>query len=233
MKKVDDGRCRPHTEATKKKISESRKGQATGHPFWGNREKIAETKRQNAANRVPTMLACARPECANTFVRKWKKQYCSISCARKVDGKLGQASKGRTPAEGSGRCKWYQFDSAVNNGIVKVQGTWELRVANCFEKQGLPWRTNHNRDRFAYIDINGVERTYCPDFWQDDTYVEVKGYADVNTQHKLAAVQLHGVPLKVLYWKDIKDLETELFGKPLAGVNTGQKLIGELAHGAH
>lgn len=230
-----DGRRRPHTEETKRKISESRKGKCVGHPFWGDVEKSRRAS-QAQARRVVVWLPCARPGCGEAFMSSsgdLRKKYCSISCARKVDSKLGESSRGRTPAEGAGRCKWYEFPSVVIGKTVRVQGTWELRVANCLDSQGLPWRTNHNRDRFSYVDINGVERTYCPDMWQDGTYIEVKGYADLATQHKLSAVQGSGLPLKVLYWEDIKLLETELFGKPLAGVNGTPRMIRELTNGSH
>jgi CGNR zinc finger protein/NUMOD3 motif-containing protein len=186
---------KPHTEATKRRISENRKGKAVGHPFWGNLDALADAGRKSAElhRKVRPTLRCARPGCENTFVRAERgKGYCSIACARKVDTKLGQISRGRTPAEGSGRCKWYDFYSSVNNATVRVQGSWELRVANCLDSQGLPWRTNHGRDRFRYTDSEGIERTFCPDFWQTGTYVEVKGYADPATQHKLRQVQAQG-----------------------------------------
>jgi hypothetical protein len=46
-------------------------------------------------------------------------------------------------------------------------------------------------------------------------------------------VQQQGVPLKVLYWNGIMALETELFGKPLGGVNASQRLIKQLVNGEH
>lgn len=227
-----------HSEESRAKISRSKMGQNAGHPFWGNRTAINAARRERAKQQLAArhVLTCARPECENTWkqtAKNAKNQYCSISCAQKLKSTVGERSRGRTPPEGSGRCKWYDFDSAINGRPVRVQGSWELRVAHCLETQGLPWRTNHGRDRFPYVDIDGIERSYCPDFWQDGAYVEVKGYADPATVHKLAQIEAQGVPLRVLYWGDIKALETELFGKPLGGANASLRLIRELAYGPH
>lgn len=176
---------------------------------------------------------CENPECKKEFQIKSKdtnKKYCSRPCANSWIGKnskLGEFNKGKTPPEGSGRCKWYIYNSKLA-GEVKVQGTWELRFANCLDNIGKTWRTNHNKDRFYYLDENGLEKSYSPDFFSNGEYFEIKGYEDNKCKHKLNEIRKQNIKLKIVYWKDLKELETKLFGKPLSGVNTLDKVINNL-----
>lgn len=74
-----------------------------------------------------------------------------------------------------GRCKKYDYDSPIA-GYVKLDGTWELRVAEFFDTVGIEWV--RNKKRFDYIKPNGKKSTYQPDFYVKDwdCYIEVKGY---------------------------------------------------------
>lgn len=218
-----------HSEASKLLVSENRKGKTVGHPFWGNQEALIAARRKQAEIQKASrpIVKCARPECEVTFrltSKQPNKRYCSISCARKVDSALGARSRGRAPAEGSGRCKWYSYRSRLTGDLMRVQGTWELRVANCLDEIGRPWRTNHNRDRFDYVDINDIPRTYAPDFMHDGIYLEVKGYIDAAAWHKIAVVQ-QSVPLIVVRFADIVSWEKLLFGRELAGTNATRAVL--------
>lgn len=74
-----------------------------------------------------------------------------------------------------GRAKKYSYSSPIA-GDIKVDGTWELKVASYFDTIGVKWY--RNKKRFSYINFKNKESTYCPDFFVEDwnTYVEVKGY---------------------------------------------------------
>jgi hypothetical protein len=74
----------------------------------------------------------------------------------------------------AGRCKKILYDSPIA-GIVRVDGTWELEVAQYLDRCGVKWKRNKNR--FAY-NFEGKERFYTPDFYIEDLdlYIEVKGY---------------------------------------------------------
>lgn len=74
-----------------------------------------------------------------------------------------------------GRCKKYDYTSPVA-GTIKVDGTWELKVAKYLDTLGVKW--SRNRKRFPYIKPDNKASTYQPDFFVDDwdTYIEVKGY---------------------------------------------------------
>lgn len=75
----------------------------------------------------------------------------------------------------AGRTKKIEYDSPIA-GLVKLDGSWELLTAKYFDHNEINWR--RNKKRFAYIDSNGKNRTYCPDFYLVDSksYIEVKGY---------------------------------------------------------
>ena len=74
-----------------------------------------------------------------------------------------------------GRAKKYDYESPIA-GKIKVDGTWELEAAKYFDLLGVKWE--RNRKRFKYINLEGKESTYQPDFFVYDwnRYVEVKGY---------------------------------------------------------
>lgn len=64
--------------------------------------------------------------------------------------------------------KWF----TVNNGEkeIKVQGIWEVNVANWLNSQKIKW----DRKRICYDGIHN----YTPDFWLPELnwYIEVKGW---------------------------------------------------------
>jgi hypothetical protein len=74
-----------------------------------------------------------------------------------------------------GRCKKYDYESPIA-GKIKVDGNWEFNTAIYLDKIGVNWKRNYKR--FSYINLNGVEATYKPDFYIFDwnSYLEIKGY---------------------------------------------------------
>lgn len=75
----------------------------------------------------------------------------------------------------AGRSKKYDYESPIA-GKIKVDGTWELKTCKYFDDNNYNWV--RNKKRFNYVDIDGKNRTYCPDFHLIDLnmYIEVKGY---------------------------------------------------------
>ena len=75
----------------------------------------------------------------------------------------------------AGRCKKIKYFSEIA-GEVTVDGTWELSVCKFLDFNKILWK--RNTTRFKYIDSEGKNRTYCPDFYltETETYIEVKGY---------------------------------------------------------
>lgn len=74
-----------------------------------------------------------------------------------------------------GRTKKYDYESPIA-GKIKVDGKWELSVCIFLDKNKFKWI--RNKKRFKYIDNNGKNRTYCPDFYiiDEQKYIEVKGF---------------------------------------------------------
>ncbi len=105
-----------------------------------------------------------------------------------------------------GRCKKLDYDSLVA-GKVKVDGTWELKVAKFLDKIGSNWI--RNTKRFKYVNLKGKISTYCPDFYliDLDTYIEVKGYETDLDRCKWSQFK---EKLVVLKKKEINNLTGEL-----------------------
>jgi len=103
-----------------------------------------------------------------------------------------------------GRCKKYDYLSPIA-GQIKVDGTWELKVAVYLDKLNVTWE--RNRKRFGYIKPNGKEGTYQPDFYvkEWDSFIEVKGY-----ETELDRAKWKQFPHTLLIWRKdkIKTLET-------------------------
>ena len=62
-------------------------------------------------------------------------------------------------------------------GKIKIDGNWELKVAEYLDFLKVKWK--RNKKRFSYFNVfKNKESTYCPDFWVEDwnTFIEVKGY---------------------------------------------------------
>jgi hypothetical protein len=74
-----------------------------------------------------------------------------------------------------GRAKKYEYESK-SAGKIKVDGTWELKVAKYLDDMNLDWR--RPAERFNYINLEGKKSKYKPDFYVNDysAYLEIKGY---------------------------------------------------------
>ncbi len=94
----------------------------------------------------------------------------------------------------AGRCKKIDYTSPIA-GVIKVDGTWELGVAQYLDKIGVKWK--RNKKRFAYK-YEGKERFYTPDFYIEDIdiYLEVKGFETEKDRSKW-----NQFPHKLLVWK--------------------------------
>lgn len=95
----------------------------------------------------------------------------------------------------AGRCKKYDYYSPIA-GSVKLDGTWELKVAKWLDDQQLTWERNNKR--FPYIHLNGKQSHYVPDFWVEEwnAYLEVKGY-----ETKLDRCKWSQFADKLIIWK--------------------------------
>jgi hypothetical protein len=102
-----------------------------------------------------------------------------------------------------GRSKKYNYESPAA-GKIKVDGTWELKVAKYLDSLGVDWI--RNKKRFDYIKPNGSKSTYQPDFYVKDwdTFLEIKGY---ETELDRAKWKQFPEKLQVWYREKINKLE--------------------------
>lgn len=63
-----------------------------------------------------------------------------------------------------------------NNGLVKLDSTWELKVAKRLDEKNLEWY--RPKIGLPYIDKEGRKRTYIPDFYVPEfkCFIEVKSF---------------------------------------------------------
>ena len=103
----------------------------------------------------------------------------------------------------AGRCKKYDYESPIA-GKIKLDGTWELKVATYLDSIGVNW--SRNKQRFSYIRPDGKLATYQPDFYVVEwaTFIEVKGY-----ETELDHAKWSQFPHNIQVWKrdKIKTLE--------------------------
>jgi hypothetical protein len=109
----------------------------------------------------------------------------------------------------SGRVKMY--DVVDSNGLTKVKGLWELKVANWLNDNNIKWTNTIEPYKYQY---NNSWHLYFPDFLLLDSniLIEVKGY---QTDRDLAKWQSVDKKLIVLKKKDMLSLE-----KSIAGCNS-------------
>lgn len=101
-----------------------------------------------------------------------------------------------------GRCKKYEYISPIA-GTIKVDGTWELKVAYYLDSLGVSWV--RNKTRFQYVRPDGRTATYQPDFYVETwkSYLEIKGY---ETELDRAKWSQFNEPLLVWKKKEIQNL---------------------------
>jgi len=109
--------------------------------------------------------------CKNKFEKsKWStKKYCSRECAYKRPGQGGYHP-------GSVRNFKSGWHSSPIAGKVWLDSSYEFIVANYLDKRLYKWIKNYQG--FPYINPNGEQHNYIPDFYIEDLdlWVETKGY---------------------------------------------------------
>lgn len=108
----------------------------------------------------------------------------------------------------AGRCKKFDYISPVA-GKIKVDGNWELKVAEYLDTLKVVWL--RNKKRFKYFNsIKKTNSTYCPDFYVKDwdAYIEVKGY-----ETELDRIKWSQFLSKLLIWNKVKLKELNILGE--------------------
>lgn len=113
------------------------------------------------------------------------KQTCGDECYRKLlsNSLIGKTGGYRT---NSGTSKFY--GQYYKN--VWMDSSWEVALAIRLDELNIIWERD-NTKYFLYIDLDGKERKYYPDFYLPDfnIYLECKGYWTEKIRHKIKNVQ--------------------------------------------
>ena len=96
--------------------------------------------------------------------------------------------------------KWFK----VSNGKydIKVQGTWELKVANWLNKNSIFWKRHS---------IKYGNRKYTPDFYIPlyDIYIEVKGWMkDRDISKMYCVLETNKIDIRLIEQNEIEKLST-------------------------
>jgi hypothetical protein len=104
--------------------------------------------------------------------------------------------------ENAGRCAHLIY-TKKDGTLVKIQGSWELKVAQFLDEKKIKWAKNKLGYKYFF---DGKERSYFPDFVIEDmdVYIEVKGY---ETSKDTSKWKQFPKKLLVIRRNDIKDLE--------------------------
>lgn len=127
------------------------------------------------------------------------KKHSDETIARmKANPNMGGAGRGG----GRGKAGWYNE--------YWCDSSWELAYVIYNIDHKIDFK--RNKQGFEYLYEGGI-RKYYPDFIENETYIEIKGYYDETWILKYESFEL---PLKVLYKKDMKkylDYVTKKYGK--------------------
>lgn len=159
----------PMSQSTKDKISASAKANPVG--FATNPSAFGGDKKSH------TRVTMTCQECSEKFiVRKSEthRKYCGQACSNKNKRHENSNRKLRSVYQG------YQMDSGA-----------ELAFAQLLDQHEIKWEKNSSRS-FPFVDSQGKDRLYYPDFYlpDHDYWVEIKGkrYIREDDQLRLAAV---------------------------------------------
>lgn len=138
-----------------------------------------------------------------------KKIFENPETRKEVSKKVAKAWKeGKFNGVKTGRCKWY-FYQKLDGSTIKVQGTWELAFAKWADFQNLNFVCH--KSRIKYLDGDGNEKSYYPDFYvfEWDCWVDIKNDYHFNLQKDkfdLIRKSNPNLKLRIVTKKDLIDL---------------------------
>lgn len=158
------------------------------HPEWV--AKIAATQRSSdrmCGDRNPMRCAHIAAKMSQTR-RERVTSDPAYREARSVDRRAAWAA-GEYDHVSVGRCKWYAHVK-LDGSTCNLQGTWEVALARRLDNLGVAY--DAHKGRIAYLDSNGIKRSYYPDFYIPmwDAYVDVKGaFWNATQRDKVEAIR--------------------------------------------
>ena len=149
----------------------------------------------------------SRKSGASERISNHRKEYYSNPDNRKKSSEITSKlhSDGKLT---SGYTKNYKY--ICNGKEYIVQGSYELAFIKWLDVNNMKFRCHE--DRIKYLDLNGIERTYLPDFYVDEwnSYVDVKSsywYSMQLDKFKAIIQSNPNLPLKILLETDLVQLK--------------------------
>lgn len=182
---------------TKKKISETLSGRIVKCDLH------IERKCENCEN-----LFLPSSRLSNKTKRIVSFRFCSEQCTKISRSKNASLSlKGRSggPRKGGGRSKGSYY-----NGFW-MDSTWEVAFAKRLDTLSITWERNLSKYAFVYVDIQGENRRYFPDFYLPsiNKFVEIKGYWTTQTRYKVdQAIKMNKELNSLILLESLQDIES-------------------------
>lgn len=106
-------------------------------------------------------------------------------------------------------CLWHDYIHSSGE-TYKVQGTWELKFIKWLDDNKIDFKCH--RDKIPYIDDNGNERNYYPDFfiYEWDSYVDVKSDYSFRNQERKFEILKSNNNIILLFKEDLKKLNIKI-----------------------
>lgn len=207
------------SEETRLKISNSVKNSEKSRIEIQRRKLLSIEKKKNIIKVEKICKGCGK----SYIIEENKRQnFCSLKCCYNNPEKIKRISdnvklqyKNGKKVYG-GKTKWYSIETS--NGIIRVQGTYEVRTCKILDKlkeDNSIKNWEYTNDRFEYINSENNKSTYLLDFKVFDNnnnfyYIEVKGYKRINDELKWESVRNNGLELKIWFNDDLKEYEKKL-----------------------
>lgn len=172
----------PRTENTKQKISKWAKENPRGFANMTSEERIKLGEKSRKPRKIISCKTCLKNF---EVIETSSKEYCSKYCNPNYGGYR----------EGSGRSK-----SGYYKGIY---------CGSTYELVWVMFNLYHNikfEKFFGHITYvkDGIEKKYFPDFIQENTIIEIKGYWTETVDVKADAARKKGFDIQILYKSDLK-----------------------------
>lgn len=177
------------------------------NPEWC--EKISKTSKEREINKGDKN-GMKNPEAAKKVsVTRSKKFKNDPSFRKKVSAYVRKAwADGKFNHVAVGKCKWYDH-TKFDGTLIKLQETWEVVFAQHLDSLQLEYEAHKGYIR--YIDLNGSERSYYPDFYIPmwNSYVDVKGAFFTDLQkHKFDMIKCSNpeINISIITKDEFKDM---------------------------
>jgi len=127
-----------------------------------------------------------RKRSARTNAENWQKPESAEKRKRQTDRAIDLLEQGKIGPQAPYKAEWKMNPFTAKEEYM--HSSWETRFLDTCIELAIPVTKQHGI-RIPYVDPNGVERTYVPDFITLDrkTLYEVKGYASPVDREKWRA----------------------------------------------